>query len=103
VGGKIRAAHGLEVPFVFNDVARARTTGTRPERFEVADAMSSAWVAFARDGDPNHAGIPTWRPYAADDRTILVFDAPCRVADDPAELREGLDALGLEFARPASE
>jgi len=49
------------------------------------------------------AGIPTWHPYAADNRTTLVFDAPCRVADDPAELREGLDALGLEFARPASE
>ena len=22
--------------------------------------MSSAWVAFARTGNPNHAGIPSW-------------------------------------------
>jgi para-nitrobenzyl esterase len=101
VGGRLRAAHGLEVPFVFNDVARAKITGTRPERFEVAEAMSAAWVAFARNGDPNHAGIPTWRPYANDNRTTLVFDAPCHVAEDQAELRAGLDALGLEFARGA--
>jgi para-nitrobenzyl esterase len=101
VGGRLRAAHGLEVPFVFNDVARVKITGTRPERFEVAEAMSTAWVAFARNGDPNHDGIPTWRPYAPDDRTTLVFDAPCHVAEDPTELRTGLDAFGLEFARTA--
>jgi para-nitrobenzyl esterase len=101
VDGKLRAAHGLEVPFVFMDVGNAKITGTRPERFQVAEAMSTAWVSFARSGDPNHAGIPTWRPYTPDERTTLVFDAPCRVAADPIELREGLDALGLEFARPA--
>jgi para-nitrobenzyl esterase len=101
VGGRLRAAHGLEVPFVFNDVERVKTTGTRPERFQVADAMSSAWLAFARHGDPNHPGIPTWTPYSPRDRTTMVFDAPCHVAEDPTELRQGLDALGIEFARQA--
>jgi hypothetical protein len=29
----------------------------------------------------------------------MVFDAPCPAAEDPTELRQGLDALGIEFAR----
>ncbi len=97
--GRLKAGHGMEVAFVFNDVEANRATGTRPERVDVARAMSDAWVAFARQGDPNHPGLPKWTPYMPDDRTTMVFDSPCRVAPDPTELRQGLDALGIEFAK----
>jgi para-nitrobenzyl esterase len=98
VNGRLRAAHGLEVPFVFNNVEGSKMTGARSDRFEVANAMSSAWVSFARSGDPNHLGLPEWTPYTPDDRSTMVFDASCHLAADPTELREGLDALGIEFA-----
>ncbi len=52
---RYRAGHGMEVPFVFNDVQSAPLAGTRPERFEVAEIMSEAWVTFAKGGDPNHS------------------------------------------------
>ena len=49
-------SHNAELPYVFNvptpswaDVDRA-----------LADAMSSYWVNFASNGDPNGAGLPTW-------------------------------------------
>ena len=45
--------------------------------------MSGAWVAFARTGDPNHAGIPRWSPYDAQARATMVFGDPTRAENDP--------------------
>jgi para-nitrobenzyl esterase len=46
--------------------------------------MLDAWVAFARSGDPNHAGLPeTWPAYDADRRATLQLDAEVAVVDDP--------------------
>jgi para-nitrobenzyl esterase len=95
--GRYRAGHGMEVPFVFNDVQSAPLAGTRPERFEVAEIMSEAWVTFAKGGDPNHSRLPKWAPYTPGDRSTMIFDAPCFVEPDPTELREGLNTLGIRF------
>jgi para-nitrobenzyl esterase len=96
LNGKLKAAHGLEVPFVFGDVAAAPLTGSNPGRFELAQLMSEAWVTFAKTGDPNHAGLPKWSPYSPDDRATMIFDTPCRVDVDPrTELRKGLDSLAI--------
>jgi para-nitrobenzyl esterase len=99
LGGRLGAGHGMEVPFVFDDVETAPTAGTRPDRFELARVMSEAWVRFATYGDPNHPGLPTWTPYSAADRSAMVFDSPCRNSPDPTELREGLTRLGIRFNR----
>jgi para-nitrobenzyl esterase len=45
--------------------------------------MSSAWLQFARFGDPGHPGLPPWPPYALDIRPTMIFDDECRVALDP--------------------
>jgi para-nitrobenzyl esterase len=93
--GKLKSAHALEIPFVFADVNRRPLAGSRPERVELAAAMSSAWVAFARSGDPHHDGLPVWSPYSPECRATMVFDIACRVDVDPRrELREGLSRLG---------
>lgn len=44
--------------------------------------MSSAWIAFARTGNPNHDGIPDWPAYSPRNREQMIFDAPCRVEND---------------------
>ena len=82
-GGKVKAGHGLEVPFVFDLTDEAPMTGSRPEKADVAAAMSTAWLAFARTGDPNHDGIPEWPRYDTTTRATLVFDVACRVELDP--------------------
>ncbi|GAG35181.1 unnamed protein product, partial [marine sediment metagenome] len=46
----------------------------------------------ARSGNPNHPGIPKWKPYTADNRATMILDVPCRVEIDP--FREELDAWG---------
>ena len=99
-GGGFRAGHGLEVPFVFDDVDASPVTGTRPDRRDLARLMSEAWVSFARTGDPNHPGLPAWSLYRDNQRSSMVFDAPCRLEADPEELRIGLDALGARFNPP---
>jgi para-nitrobenzyl esterase len=98
--GRHRAAHGAEIPYVFDSVTQSAMTGSRPERLDLAQAMSTAWVSFARTGDPNHDGMPTWRPYSGEHRERMVFDVDIRMEPEPGAFREGMEALGLEFAHP---
>ena len=95
LGGLFKAGHGVEIPFVFDITDDVPMVGARPEKYDLATAMSEAWATFARSGDPNHEGIPKWEPYTADNRATMLFDVPCRVEIDPA--REELDAWeGME-------
>ncbi len=53
--GKLRAMHGMELPFVFAHPDLVQfMTGMGDERYELARKMSAAWAAFARTGNPNH-------------------------------------------------
>jgi para-nitrobenzyl esterase len=45
--------------------------------------MAGAWVAFARTGNPNHAGILHWPAYTADTRQTMIFNKTLRVENDP--------------------
>jgi hypothetical protein len=78
LGGRLRSPHALEIPFVFDVVDDVPLAGTKPDRQQLADRMSEAWLAFGRSGDPNHAGLPTWPAYTARDRATLLFDSECR-------------------------
>jgi para-nitrobenzyl esterase len=54
----------------------------------LAEALSSAWIAFARSGDPNTQALPAWRPFEPADRATLVFDDLIALENDPdAEIR----------------
>jgi para-nitrobenzyl esterase len=101
LGGRFKAAHGAEIQFVFDDVERGGMAGNRAERVDLARAMSTAWVRFARSGDPNHDGLPTWWPYSAANRERMIFDVDCHMEPEPVAFREGMEELGLEFAHPS--
>jgi para-nitrobenzyl esterase len=51
-----RATHGAEIPYAFNNPGQAWTEVDRA----LADAMSSYWVNFAKNGDPNGPALPVW-------------------------------------------
>jgi para-nitrobenzyl esterase len=78
-----RAVHGSEVPFKFDHPENNPGSGNKPERFQAAKNMSRAWAAFARTGNPSHAGIPTWPAYSVDQRATMIIDSTCRVVNDP--------------------
>ncbi len=88
--GPLRSAHGYEIPFVF-DNAREPIMHESARRTELAERMSEAWITFARDGDPNHGGLPKWSPFSLDERTTMVFDVDaCGACRDPFDMVRGL-------------
>ena len=94
--GRLKCPHALEIPLVFDNVERARSfVGRGEEPQKVADQMSAAWLAFARTGDPNAAGLPHWPSYDARHRSTMVFDLESRVTADPYRgLREAVFGEG---------
>lgn len=83
-GGKFGAFHTLDIPLVFDNIRQPGSrTGEGADAQRVADAMSQALLAFARHGDPNHAGLPRWEPYSLARRETMLFDADSRLAHDP--------------------
>jgi para-nitrobenzyl esterase len=78
-----RAFHRSELPFVFDNTVRcAHQTGGTDEARTMAARVSDAWIAFARDGDPNHAAIPRWPVFDATRVPTMVFDDICAVRFD---------------------
>ena len=45
-----------------------------PEDVALSDLMSSCWVNFARTGDPNGPGLPTWPAFDEKEMKAMVFD-----------------------------
>ncbi|MDF0717904.1 carboxylesterase family protein [Muricauda sp. 334s03] len=78
--GKYKALHCMELPFVFDNVERARQmTGGGQEAHVLADKMSSAWINFAKTGNPNHDGLPEWSQYNPENTATMFFDNTCEV------------------------
>jgi para-nitrobenzyl esterase len=84
LGGVLKSPHTIEMPFVFNNVKPTiELLGDSPALLELADRISDTWIAFARNGDPNHVGIPYWPPYETDKRSTMLLNIECRVEEDP--------------------
>ncbi|HLK51767.1 MAG TPA: carboxylesterase family protein [Bryobacteraceae bacterium] len=93
--GKLKSFHTLEIPFVLENVDEAKSmAGTGAERYPLQAEMSGAWAAFARTGNPNHKGLPTWPRFTVEGRATMIFDKECKVANDPhGEERKAWAAL----------
>ena len=89
-GYLLKAAHGMEIPFAFDTTEAMVSTGDRPDKRQLVDYVSGAWIAFAQSSNPSHPGIPKWEPYTVEKRATMILDVPCRLEYDPA--REELDA-----------
>jgi para-nitrobenzyl esterase len=87
-GGTLGACHALELPFVFGTLRHpllAGFAGSGPTATALAERMQDAWIAFARTGNPTHAGIGEWPPYEPARRATMIFDRTCRVEEAPRE------------------
>jgi para-nitrobenzyl esterase len=90
--GRPRAFHSSEIAFVFDNADRCvNLTGGLPEALDLSTKVSRSWVQFARHGDPNHPGLPSWPAVAGGKLPTMVFDNRCGVKDDPEG--EGLRAV----------
>jgi len=81
--GSLGAAHGMELPFMFNNIALARTlTGGGKDAYELADKISSAWINFVKTGNPNAKGLPDWPAYTPESGATMLFDNTCKVVNN---------------------
>ena len=96
------AAHASEIAYVFQTLDKPRIIPDRTspklamesaKDIEVADMISSYWVNFAKNGDPNGKGLPQWPVFK--DR-----NAPPHVIGDIKEYpsAEVLNAFDAEYA-----
>lgn len=83
LGGRLKAPHALDLPFVFDTTEIADATRGAPGARELAAVVSASWAAFARSGNPGTPDLPEWRPYDATARSVMVFDTECRTVRDP--------------------
>jgi para-nitrobenzyl esterase len=90
-GGVLGATHGLEIPFVWDEIDNPLWqpfVGADAPRALVT-AMQEAWIAFARTGDPNTGGAVAWPRYDTTTRPTLDLGDEVKVVEDPSkEMRE---------------
>jgi para-nitrobenzyl esterase len=92
--GLFKSPHTLDIPFMFDNVDKARVlVGPGPQPEALAKQMSDAWLAFARTGSPNTKSLPDWPAYTSEKRATMLFDVTSRVVEDPnAEVRKILQS-----------
>ena len=77
------AWHTAELAFCFDNTKRGEQgTGNTPEAQALAKKMATAWVNFARTGNPSQPGL-AWTPSDPTRCQTMVFDNHCRMVDDP--------------------
>jgi para-nitrobenzyl esterase len=91
LGGRLGAAHTVEIPFVFNTLAtpaaHAVTGGDEVSAQPLADLVHRTWAQFVTAGDPNHDGLPAWPVYDSTRRATMILDTQSFVEDDPERER----------------
>ena len=89
--------HGIEIPYVFQ-AFQFLDNVTADE--ELSRSISSAWRAFAAQGDPNHAGLPVqWSPFNAKEEYLtfdLAITADVKLKDAKCDLFDKLDPPGAD-------
>ena len=97
-GPKLGAYHSSEIEYVFGQLDSKAGVPWRAEDRQLSELMQKYWTNFARSGDPNGPGLPTWPKYAASDGWLVMFlDAKSGAHKD--ELRERYLFLARELKK----
>lgn len=82
-GGILGAPHAVDIPFAFGTLdAAGAMIGTGDAAHEAALNMMSAFVAFARTGNPNNDRLPDWAPYDGRTRVSMLMQSEPEAAED---------------------
>jgi len=92
------APHGGEIGYVFGTLSGGRGGAPTAEDLAVSRMAQAYWVNFAKNGDPNGAGLPRWPRHVAGDDQIFDFrpDGTAGASADPRKAR-------LDVTRKATE
>jgi para-nitrobenzyl esterase len=86
VNGGTTSFHCSEIAFVFHNISEPHIrigTGGAPAALALQDKVSTAWLNFARTGNPSQPGLE-FKPYTVQDPETMVFDtvSECRALRD---------------------
>ena len=93
-GAVYGAYHASEIVYVFHNLGLSDRPWEPVDR-ALSDALSSYWVNFAANGDPNRPDLPSWPAY--DEKTDLVMGLGNRIEVLPAPHKPALDFFDAWF------
>lgn len=93
--------HGGEIAYVFGTLSGGRGGAPTPEDQAVSRMAQSYWVNFAKTGDPNGAGLPTWPRHDPSKDLIFDFrpDGSAGAGPDPRKARLDVTQLATESGK----
>jgi para-nitrobenzyl esterase len=80
------AFHSDDIEYVFGTLDTRPGWTVRLEDRQLSEAMMSYWTNFAKTGDPNGTGLPTWPKYGADD-ALIHLNSPITSGPDATRAR----------------
>lgn len=81
--GSLGGAHGMELPFMFNNIELARSlTGCGEDAYKLEDKISSAWINFIKTGNPNTKNLPEWKTYTSQSGATMIFNNDCKLLNN---------------------
>ena len=93
----IATGHGGELQFVFGTLGVPSGGLFTYRDRETSNILRAYWTNFAKNGDPNGAGLPLWDESSADDKLMFVSNAGISSRIDPWARR--LDRLEHQSER----
>jgi para-nitrobenzyl esterase len=87
--------HGMDVSYVFHHLNPNNPQTTKSD-LEISDALSTYWVNFAKHGDPNGKGLPTWPVFSDSNPQVMYFNQTPHTGPVPSA--DSLKVLDAYFA-----
>ena len=97
--GETTAWHNAEIPYVFHNADYLEPSFEPGVTPWLQDIVSSSWINFARNGDPNGGVVPKWPRFTAQQANTIIFDRTVRVENGhDAGLLSVLPAQSANFS-----
>jgi para-nitrobenzyl esterase len=84
------ALHATEIPFVFDTVKAKYGSALSEEDERIATQANGYWSNFAKTGNPNGPGLPTWPKYEPSADILMNF-TPTGAKAEPDPRKQQLD------------
>lgn len=84
---RLGACHAVDLALIFGTLELEGMhvlSGAGPQAQRLSHRIQDAWAAFARTGNPAHAGLPAWPEYDLRHRGTMILDQSCRVVEGPS-------------------